>query len=78
MFVKRDDLPLCMAGRTVAAGPRQGERVTVNPLVTWGHWDSCVSGRSNVSPTGQIVDGRTFTAGFGDGSLLPKPLVWAD
>jgi L-gulonate 5-dehydrogenase len=78
MFVKRDDLPLCMAGRTVAAGPRQGERVTVNPLVTCGHWDSCVSGRSNVSPTGQIVDGRTFTAGFGDGSSLPKTPVWAD
>ena len=42
------------AGRIVT-GPRKGERVTINPLVTCGRCDACVSGRSNVCAARQII-----------------------
>jgi threonine dehydrogenase-like Zn-dependent dehydrogenase len=53
------------AGR-VAEGPRAGERVAVNPLVTCGHCAACGSGRSHLCPSRQIL------------SMPPRPGAFAD
>ncbi|GJE12674.1 alcohol dehydrogenase catalytic domain-containing protein [Methylobacterium longum] len=53
------------AGR-VAAGPRAGARVAVNPLVTCGHCPACESGRSHLCPSRQIL------------SMPPRPGAFAD
>ncbi|WP_424974138.1 alcohol dehydrogenase catalytic domain-containing protein [Dinoroseobacter sp. S124A] len=42
------------AGKIVG-GPRDGERVTINPLVTCGTCPACVSGRDNLCATRQII-----------------------
>jgi L-iditol 2-dehydrogenase len=42
------------AGRIVA-GPRKGQRVTINPLVTCGVCDACLSGRTNLCAKRQII-----------------------
>ncbi len=43
------------AAGTIVAGPRKGERVTVNPLVTCGACPACLSGRENLCPDRQII-----------------------
>lgn len=53
------------AGR-ITAGPRAGERVAINPLVTCGKCESCLSGRSNICPDRQII------------SMPPRPGAFAD
>jgi len=42
------------AGRIVG-GPRDGERVTLNPLVTCGTCRACLAGRDNLCPTRMII-----------------------
>ncbi|MDG1376368.1 MAG: alcohol dehydrogenase catalytic domain-containing protein [Yoonia sp.] len=42
------------AGRIVG-GPRDGERVTLNPLVTCGTCRACLAGRDNLCPTRLII-----------------------
>ncbi|MDD9715125.1 alcohol dehydrogenase catalytic domain-containing protein [Dinoroseobacter sp. PD6] len=39
----------------IIGGPRDGERVTINPLVTCGTCPACVSGRDNLCATRQII-----------------------
>ncbi len=39
----------------ITGGPRDGERVTVNPLVTCGTCPACLSGRDNLCDTRQII-----------------------
>jgi len=39
----------------IVGGPRDGERVTINPLVTCGHCAACQSGRDNLCTTRQII-----------------------
>ncbi len=43
------------AAGTIVAGPRTGERVTVNPLVTCGLCPACRSERENLCPDRQII-----------------------
>ncbi|UWR24559.1 alcohol dehydrogenase catalytic domain-containing protein [Sulfitobacter sp. S190] len=43
------------AAGTIQGGPRDGTRVTVNPLVTCGTCAACRSGRENLCPTRQII-----------------------
>ncbi|MCE8009027.1 alcohol dehydrogenase catalytic domain-containing protein [Aestuariivita sp.] len=40
---------------TVVGGPRDGQRVTINPLVTCGICRACKSGRDNLCTTRQII-----------------------
>ena len=54
------------AAGTVAAGPRAGERVTVNPLVTCGRCPACAAGRSHLCPHRQIL------------SMPPRPGAFAE
>lgn len=53
------------AGR-IASGPRTGERVTVNPLVTCGACPACTAGRSHLCPDRQIL------------SMPPRPGAFAE
>lgn len=39
----------------IMTGPRQGERVTINPLVTCGTCDACISGREHLCPDRVII-----------------------
>ncbi|MEO0427236.1 MAG: alcohol dehydrogenase catalytic domain-containing protein [Pseudomonadota bacterium] len=43
------------AAGTIVGGPRDGERVTVNPLVSCGDCPACRSGRENLCPKRQII-----------------------
>ncbi|MCF2872426.1 alcohol dehydrogenase catalytic domain-containing protein [Octadecabacter sp. G9-8] len=43
------------AAGTIVGGPRDGMRVTVNPLVTCGTCTACNAGRENLCPTRQII-----------------------
>lgn len=43
------------AAGTIVGGPRDGDRVTVNPLVTCGTCPACASGRVNLCPNRQIL-----------------------
>lgn len=43
------------AAGTIVGGPRDGERVTVNPLVTCGVCAACTSGRDNLCPERMII-----------------------
>ena len=53
------------AGR-IASGPRAGQRVTVNPLVTCGVCPACEAGRSHLCPDRQII------------SMPPRPGAFAE
>jgi L-iditol 2-dehydrogenase len=53
------------AGR-IASGPRTGERVTVNPLVTCGACPACEAGRPHLCPSRQIL------------SMPPRPGAFAE
>lgn len=54
------------AAGTVASGPRAGERVTVDPLVTCGHCAACTGGRSQLCRSRQII------------SMPPRPGAFAE
>ncbi|WP_135506446.1 alcohol dehydrogenase catalytic domain-containing protein [Roseovarius aestuariivivens] len=43
------------AAGTIQGGARDGERVTINPLVTCGACHACASGRENICPNRQII-----------------------
>jgi threonine dehydrogenase-like Zn-dependent dehydrogenase len=43
------------AAGVIEGGPRDGERVTVNPLVTCGTCPACQAGRENLCPERQII-----------------------
>ena len=43
------------AAGVIEGGARDGERVTINPLVTCGVCPACRSGRENLCPTRQII-----------------------
>lgn len=43
------------AAGTIMGGPRDGDRVTVNPLVSCGACPACTSGRDNLCPDRQII-----------------------
>ena len=43
------------AAGTVLAGPGEGSRVAVNPLVTCGRCEDCLEGRTNLCPAREII-----------------------
>jgi len=64
---------------TIAAGPRAGARVTVNPLVTCGVCPDCRAGRDNLCRDRQIISMPPREGGFAgllampEGNLVPVP-----
>ena len=59
------------AGRIVA-GPRKGEAVTINPLVTCGRCDACQSGRSNICRSRQIISMPPREGAFAELVAIPE------
>lgn len=55
----------------IVAGPGEGTRVTVNPLVTCGTCPACVGGRDNLCATRQIISMPPREGGFA--TLLAMP-----
>ena len=66
--------PPLILGHELAArvldGPRAGERVTVNPLITCGRCDYCVSGRDNLCAHRTMI-GMTRPGGFAQRLAVP-------
>ena len=66
------------AAGTVVTGDLAGRRVAVNPLITCGHCDACVSGRTNLCPERQLI-GMARPGAFAelvaipDRNLIPVP-----
>lgn len=56
----------------VAGGPRDGARVTVNPLVTCGTCPACISGRDNLCPDRQIISMPPREGAFADFVAMPS------
>ncbi|RPH58334.1 MAG: galactitol-1-phosphate 5-dehydrogenase, partial [Burkholderiales bacterium] len=62
-----------LAGRIVA-GPGSGKRVTVNPLITCGVCEYCVSGRDNLCANRTMI-GMTRAGGFAELMTIPASSV---
>lgn len=59
------------AAGEVVDGPRRGERVVLNPLVTCGRCADCVVGRSNLCPERQLI-GMARPGAFAEYVTLPE------
>jgi len=55
---------------TIADGPGAGRRVTVNPLITCGRCDYCLTGRNNLCSNRTMI-GMTRPGGFADRMAIP-------
>jgi threonine dehydrogenase-like Zn-dependent dehydrogenase len=55
----------------VQNGPKQGERVIVNPLITCGECQDCVSGRSNLCASRELV-GMRIAGAFAEQVVIPS------
>jgi L-iditol 2-dehydrogenase len=60
------------AGGEVLSGHLAGQRVTVNPLVTCGTCDACVSGRDNLCPQRQIISMPPREGAFAERIAMPE------
>ena len=60
------------AAGTIAVGPRKGERVVVNPLMTCGQCDACLSGRSNLCAKRQIIGMNPREGAFAQYLRMPE------
>lgn len=56
----------------VVSGEGQGQRVVVNPLVTCGHCDDCLSGRSNICRERQIISMQPRQGAFSELLKIPE------
>ncbi|MEJ6404863.1 alcohol dehydrogenase catalytic domain-containing protein [Yoonia sp. 2307UL14-13] len=67
------------AAGIIIGGPRDGERVTINPLVTCGKCPACLSGRDNLCPDRMIISMPPREGAFAelvtmrDGNLVTVP-----
>lgn len=59
------------AAGQVVGGPRDGERVTINPLVTCGRCPACLAGRNNLCPERQIISMPPREGAFAEYVCLP-------
>lgn len=59
------------AAGVIEGGPRHGERVTINPLVTCGKCVGCQSGRDNLCPTRQIISMPPREGAFAEWVSMP-------
>ena len=55
---------------TIVTGPGTGKRVTVNPLITCGRCDYCVTGRNNLCSDRTMI-GMTRPGGFAERMSIP-------
>ena len=60
------------AAGTITGGPRDSERVTVNPLVTCGTCPACLSARENLCPTRQIISMPPREGAFAQYISMPE------
>lgn len=60
------------AAGVIIGGPRDGERVTINPLVTCGTCSACVAGRDNLCSTRQIISMPPREGAFADFVTMPE------
>ncbi len=58
------------AGRVIA-GPGEGARVTINPLVTCGACEACRAGRDNLCPERQIISMPPREGAFAERLAMP-------
>ena len=56
---------------TILAGARKGARVTVNPLITCGRCDYCLTGRNNLCSDRTMI-GMTRPGGFAERMTIPE------
>ncbi len=56
---------------TVLDGPIAGKRVTINPLVTCGKCEACLSGRDNLCPHRQIISMQPREGAFAEKLAMP-------
>ncbi len=59
------------ASGVVTGGPRDSERVTVNPLVTCGTCPACMAGRDNLCATRQIISMPPREGAFAEWLTMP-------
>jgi len=59
------------AAGTIIAGPRAGERVTINPLVTCGTCRDCTDGRANLCAERQIISMPPREGAFAEHLVMP-------
>ncbi len=59
------------AAGTVIGGPRDGTRVTINPLVNCTKCDACVTGRENLCPDRQIISMMPREGAFAQFVAMP-------
>ena len=60
------------AAGVIVGGPRDGDRVTVNPLVTCGTCQACTAGRENLCPTRQIISMPPREGAFAQYVAMPE------
>ena len=60
------------AAGVIEGGPRAGERVTVNPLVTCGACHACTTGRENLCATRQIISMPPREGAFAEYVSMPE------
>ena len=59
------------AAGVITNGPRKGERVTINPLVTCGACRYCQSGRDNICPERQLISMPPREGAFAEYIAMP-------
>jgi len=59
------------AAGIVVGGEKDGQRVTINPLVTCGECSACLSGRDNLCPDRQIISMPPRQGGFAEYLSMP-------
>ncbi len=60
------------AAGVIVAGPGEGRRVTVNPLVTCMVCPACLSGRTNLCPSRQIISMPPREGAFAERFTIPE------
>ncbi|MCU4161214.1 alcohol dehydrogenase catalytic domain-containing protein [Acidiphilium sp. AL] len=60
------------AAGVIANGPRRGERVTVNPLVTCGRCEACIDGSSHLCLHRQIISMPPCPGAFAEYVTIPE------
>lgn len=60
------------AAGEITGGPRDGARVTVNPLITCGICSACIGGRENLCPDRQIISMQPREGAFAQFISMPE------
>lgn len=71
---KRRPEPLILgheAAGVIVGGPRDGEQVTINPLVSCGNCPACLAGRDNLCPDRQIISMPQRQGAFAEWVTMP-------